>query len=146
MCPSRHRPRVAVCALGAALGALLARAACVNAHGLDASRVQVEIRCSIDGTWTVRSLIAPWAQCRAGGCNSTYQTYEATFTNGQAALAPLSLTARTYRGQPWEPQQAEYDGASTITLWHLDYFCGDRVGARFSLGGQYLGLVAPSCE
>jgi hypothetical protein len=112
----------------------------------DPGRVQVEIRCSIEGTWTLRSLIAPWAQCRAGGCNSTYLPYQATFTAGRAELAPLSFTARVYTGYAWEPQQAEYDGASTITLWHLDYYCGDRVGARFSLGGQYLGLVAPACE
>jgi hypothetical protein len=112
----------------------------------DPGRVQVEIRCSIDGTWTLRSLIAPWAQCRAGGCNSTYLPYQATFTAGRAEVAPLSFTARVYTGYAWEPQQAEYDGASTITLWHLDYYCGDRVGARFSLGGQYLGLVAPACE
>ena len=112
----------------------------------DPGRVQVEIRCSIDGTWTLRSLIAPWARCLSGACNSTYLPYEATFTTGRAELAPPGFTARIYTGQPSEPQQAEYDGASTITLWHLDYYCGNRVGARFSLGGQYLGLVAPTCE
>jgi hypothetical protein len=110
-------------------------------------RVQVEIRCSVEGNWTLRSVIAPWAQCMAGGCNSTYLAYEATFTAGQPALAPLRFTAQTYRGHWWEAQQAEYDGGTTITLWHSDYYCGDRIGARFSFGGQYLGLTGtPACD
>ena len=111
----------------------------------DPGRVQVEIRCSIDGTWTLQSRIAPWAHCLSGGCNSTYAVYEAIFTAGQPALAPVRFTALTYRGHAWEPQQAEYDGGSVLTLWHSDYHCGDRIGARFSFGGQYLGLVGAPC-
>ncbi len=109
-------------------------------------RVQAELRCSIDGTWTIRSMIAPWARCFAGACNSTYFPYEATFTTGQRAVAPLRRTAVAYNGRQWEPQQAEYDGAATLTLWHDDQYCGDRIGAQFSLDGRYLGLTAaPSC-
>ena len=110
----------------------------------ESGRVQVEVRCSIEGNWTIRSVIAPWARCLAGGCNSTYLVYEAAFTAGQPALAPLRFTAQTYRGHAWEAQQAEYDGGTTITLWHGDYFCGERLGARFSFGGQYLGLTEAS--
>jgi hypothetical protein len=110
----------------------------------ESGRIQVEVRCSIEGNWTIRSVIAPWARCLAGGCNSTYLVYEATFTAGQPALAPRRFTAQTYRGHAWEPQQAEYDGGTTITLWHGDYFCGERLGARFSFSGQYLGLTEAS--
>lgn len=114
---------------------------------LDPTRLQVEIRCSVEGTWTVRSLIAPWAQCLSGSCNSTYRPYEWTFTSGQPALGPVAFTALTYRGEARAPQQAAYDGASTITLWHEDYYCGERIGMRFSLGGQYLGVThTPSCQ
>lgn len=109
----------------------------------DVSRLQVEIRCSVEGTWTIRSLIAPWAQCLSGACNSTYRPYEAVFTTGQARVAPLQFTALLYRGQSWEPQQAEYDGAGTITIWHDDHLCGDRVGAQFSLDGRHLGTRVP---
>lgn len=50
-------------------------------------------------------------------------------------------------GQPWEPQQAEYDGGTTLTLWHHDLYYGNRVGARFSFADQYMGLVGqPSRE
>ncbi len=110
---------------------------------LDRTRLQVEIRCSSEGNWTVRSMIAPWAQCRSGGCNSTYQTYEWTFTAGQAALAPAVFTAVTYEGYAWTPLQAEYDGATTLTVWHDDYPCSARTGARFSFSGQYLGTTGP---
>jgi len=109
----------------------------------DRNRLQVEIRCTAEGTWTVRSQIAPWAQCRAGGCNSDYFAYEASFTAGQAALAPGASTALTYRRQAWEPLQAGYDGASTLTVWHEDYLCGGRIAARFAFDGSYLGTSDP---
>jgi hypothetical protein len=105
----------------------------------DRNRLQVEVRCSDEGVWTIRSQIAPWAQCRSGGCNSTYITYQAMFTSGQAALAAAGFTAVNYRGQPWEPQQAGYDGGSTLTVWHEDYTCGGRIAAQFSFDGRYLG-------
>ncbi len=72
--------------------------------------------------------------------------YEATFTTSQPALAPVRFSSVNFCGQPGEPQQAECDGATTLTLCHHDRRCGNRVGARFSLGGQYLGLVAPPCK
>ena len=50
---------------------------------------------------------------------------------GQPALAPMRFSALNFCGQPWEPQQAEYDGGTTLTLWHHDLYYGNRVGARF---------------
>lgn len=106
------------------------------------NRLQVEIRCSDEGVWTVRSQIADWAQCRGGGCNSTYSTYLAAFTDGQAALAAARFTAVTYRGQPWELQQAGYDGGSMLSIWHDDYVCGGRIAAYFAFDGRYLGMAS----
>jgi len=106
------------------------------------NRLQVEIRCSDEGVWTVRSQIADWAQCHSGGCNSTYSTYQAAFTDGQAALAAARFTAVTYRGQPWEPQQAGYDGGSMLSIWHDDYVCGGRIAAYFAFDGRYLGMAS----
>jgi hypothetical protein len=106
------------------------------------NRLQVEIRCSDEGVWTVRSQIADWAQCHGGGCNSTYSTYQAAFTDGQAALAAARFTAVTYRGQPWEPQQAGYDGGSMLSIWHDDYVCGGRIAAYFAFDGRYLGMAS----
>lgn len=65
----------------------------------------------------------------------------------QPALAPMRFSALNFCGQPWEPQQAEYDGGTTLTLWHHDLYYGNRVGARFSFADQYMGLVGqPSRE
>ncbi len=75
------------------------------------------------------------------------RAYEATFMAGQPALAPMRFSALNFCGQPWEPQQAEYDGGTTLTLWHHDLYYGNRVGARFSFADQYMGLVGqPSRE
>lgn len=110
----------------------------------DQGRVQVELRCSIDGTWTVRSMIVPWARCLSGSCNSTYLPYEATFIAGQRSIAPPRLTAVLYDGRPWEAQQAEYDGAMTVTIWHDDACRGGRIGTQLSLDGRHSGLVGVS--
>ncbi|MBC7781607.1 MAG: hypothetical protein H7125_16055 [Proteobacteria bacterium] len=108
----------------------------------DATRVQLDIQCSVSGRWTARSIIAPWAQCHRGGCNSDYYPYETSFTPGQAALGPYRWTAITYAGTPWEPQQIDFDGADTITFWHMHASgCNQMVGAKFSLAGQYLGVT-----
>ena len=50
------------------------------------------------------------------------RAYEATFMAGQPALAPMRFSALNFCGQPWEPQQAEYDGGTTLTLWHHDLY------------------------
>ncbi|MBY0438405.1 MAG: hypothetical protein K2W80_09455 [Burkholderiales bacterium] len=110
----------------------------------DKARLQVEVQCAIEGTWTVRSRVAPWAQCLSGSCNSTYRAYEAVFNRGQPAIAPMQFTAVTYRGQAWEPQQAGYDGNGTITVSHYDHPCGAFVWTQFSLNGQYLGTTTPA--
>ena len=106
------------------------------------SRLQVDVRCSVAGVWTVRSTIAPWSQCRSGNCNSDYFAYEATFTPGTASSGPYRLTARTWRGAWWEPQQLQFDGSAAFTLWHAAWTgCNPLIGARFALSGQYLGAV-----
>jgi len=106
------------------------------------TRLQLEIRCSVSGPWTARSIIAPWAQCRAGGCNSNYYPYESSFTPGQPAPGTRRSTAITYRGAAWEPQQIDFDGAGTLTFWHdSSANCNGMIGLQFSLAGQPLGVI-----
>jgi hypothetical protein len=108
----------------------------------DVTRLQLDVRCSIAGTWSARSIIAPWAQCRSGGCNSDYYVYEVAFTPGTPTLGPFRWTAVSYRGFSHEGQQVQFDGANTLTFWHNpNGGCSARIGAQFSLAGQFLGVA-----
>lgn len=107
-----------------------------------ATRLQLDIGCSAQGTWRVRSTIAPWARCHGGNCNSDYFAYEADFVTGRAEAAPARTTAVSYRGIAWETQQVTYDGARTFTFWHAPAFgCSATIGAQFSLSGEFLGVL-----
>lgn len=113
----------------------------------DLARIDVEVTCPAPDRWIARATIAPWARCLGGSCNSTYYPRELAFTRGRAAVADWAWTAVTYRGQVWEPQRIDYDGADTLIARHLATdSCGSEVALRLSLSTGRASIdPAPPC-
>lgn len=108
------------------------------------ARIDIEVTCPEPGRWVARATISPWTRCYGGGCNSTYLPRELTFARGRAAIADWAWTAYTYRGQPWEPQRIDYDGADTLSFRHIaGDGCGSPIAVRLNLVTGAHGVDPP---